>query len=244
MSGSAFASEDRDIEFGSGDLKIPLRIGPDVPPPTVYTEFLAENLPDCSGLQTLDLGTGCGALAVLLAKAGAAGAAGLDVNPLALEYAKRNAIASGVREKVFLFRSDFRAWNNPRVFDLIVCNPPQIPTPKHGALDPAADWSEFAAVEGGADGRQVMNPLLERVPGLLAPGGRFLMVQAAFTGWEESLERLRDGGLEVTLLARKGIEADPLVSARAGYIESIGYRFRREAGALRYEVGVLSGVRK
>src|SRR5437660_267924 len=94
----AFDSEDRDIEFSAGGRRLLLRLGADVPAPDAGTELLAANLSECSGAQALDLGAGSGVLAIAIAQGrnsspGAAGVACLDVNPIALDYAKRNAEA-------------------------------------------------------------------------------------------------------------------------------------------------------
>ena len=118
-----------------------------------------------------DVGTGSGALAITLAKvrAGAAVFAG-DVSPGALEVARANAERLGAA--VTFVEGDLGA---PLVahapFTLIVANLPYIPTAEIASL-PADVRSEPAlALDGGADGLDLVRRLVADAPALLAPGG-------------------------------------------------------------------------
>ena len=118
-----------------------------------------------------DVGTGSGALAITLAKvrAGAAVFAG-DVSPGALEVARANAERLGAA--ITFVEGDLGA---PLVahapFTLIVANLPYIPTAEIASL-PADVRSEPAlALDGGADGLDLVRRLVADAPALLAPGG-------------------------------------------------------------------------
>ncbi len=75
----------------------------------------------------LDLGTGCGLLALLLARR-AEHVVGTDVNPRALRFARRSAQLSGVRNVAWR-QGDWYAPVRGERFDLIACNPPYVVSP-------------------------------------------------------------------------------------------------------------------
>jgi len=119
----------------------------------------------------LDLCTGSGALAVALsAELPDARVIAVDDDPVALDYARRNAAATGVR----LLRADV---TDPQVLpelhaevDLLVANPPYIPS--GAVLDPEVAGHDPAhALFGGADGMEVIGPIVRRAVDLLKPGG-------------------------------------------------------------------------
>ena len=118
-----------------------------------------------------DVGTGSGALAITLAKlrAGAAVFAG-DVSPAALEVARANAERLGAA--VTFVEGDLGAPLAAHApFSLIVANLPYIPTGELASL-PADVRSEPAlALDGGADGLDLVRRLVADAPALLAPGG-------------------------------------------------------------------------
>jgi SAM-dependent methyltransferase len=96
------------------------------------TRILANCSIACPGGSYLDLGTGCGALALALAPQ-AATVIATDVNRRALGFARINAALNGVTNVVFLFGDRFEPVAARR-FDLIVSNPPFILAPTSGLL--------------------------------------------------------------------------------------------------------------
>jgi release factor glutamine methyltransferase len=128
----------------------------------------------------LDVGTGSGALAIVLAlEMPAARVSAVDVSSAALEIAARNARAHGVFGRIALFRSDLDAELPPGGrFDAIVANLPYVP---RGALAPSPDPTSFEprlALDGGPDGLAVYRRLLARTPDRLAAGGTLVMEAA------------------------------------------------------------------
>jgi tRNA1Val (adenine37-N6)-methyltransferase len=73
----------------------------------------------------LDVGTGSGVLALLLAHAGVPEVTGIDVQPDWIPLAQRSAIVSKLRATFAV--ADVREWSGPRV-DVCVSNPPYLPT--------------------------------------------------------------------------------------------------------------------
>lgn len=106
-------------------------------------------------LSVLDFGTGSGCLAILLAtKSPQARVYALDKSPEALETARQNAAKHGVEGRISFWHGDaFGSVPAGQTFDLIVSNPPYIPSGEIPTLD--AEVSEFdplMALDGGADG--------------------------------------------------------------------------------------------
>jgi release factor glutamine methyltransferase len=160
--------------------------------PRPETELLAERawqflnqLPALeSGAATaLDFGTGSGCLAILLAcKAPAARVYAVDISTEALEVARQNASHHGVAERITFLQRDGLAGlgtSSPERlphFNLIVSNPPYIPTAEIPVLQAEVrDFEPLGALDGGADGLEYYRHLAAEAGALLAPGGRIML---------------------------------------------------------------------
>jgi len=131
------------------------------------------------GERALDVGTGSGYVASALAEAGAEVVA-TDVNPLACQQAHEDGIPVVQANLADPFQES--------VFDLVTFNPPYLPTPPEEAMN---DWME-QALSGGESGREVIEPFLETVGRVLAPGGRVLLLVSTLTD-VEAVEKLATG---------------------------------------------------
>src|SRR5581483_6778632 len=103
----------------------------------------------------LDFGTGSGCLAIALAvKSRSARITALDFSTAALALARRNAGAHQVDERILFLESDgLAALPADASFDLVVSNPPYIPTAEIETLQPEVrDYDPRLALDGGADG--------------------------------------------------------------------------------------------
>jgi len=116
-------------------------------------------------------------------------------------------------------------------FDVVVSNPPYVPTPPGNDAEvicssagPAWAWN------AGPDGRLVLDPLCKWAPKLLCDGGSLLLVHSALAGVQQSLYSLRMAGMDAEVIASKWIPFGPVMSARAGWLEETGRipRGRRE----------------
>lgn len=124
----------------------------------------------------LDVGTGSGALAIALAKnLPAAQVAAIDQSSDALKVARANADkhAAAVR---FLHGDLFAPLDRADRFQIILCNPPYIPTEEIQKLAPGVrDFEPRAALDGGPDGFALFDRLLAESGKHLAPGGHLLI---------------------------------------------------------------------
>ncbi len=164
-----------------------LTVTPDVLIPRPETEHLVEAalelLPFCgeSGrrCRVLDLGTGSGAVVVALAaEAGDHLFFAADRSPQALAVARENARRHLQETRVHFFGSHwFQALGEGRAaFDLVVCNPPYIPTADIDALPPEIRRHEpRGALDGGPDGLADIREIVAHALAHLAPGGWLLL---------------------------------------------------------------------
>lgn len=145
----------------------------------------------------LDLGTGSGCIVVSLLKEWpAAKGAGVDISQDALAVAAENARRHGVLERLTLLQGD---WLSPveGVFDLIVANPPYIPSGEIESLAPEVkNHDPILALDGGNDGVQAYKKILGNVKNHLDPQGCCFFEIGA--GQAEGVARLaEDAGLFV-----------------------------------------------
>jgi release factor glutamine methyltransferase len=122
-------------------------------------------------IRILDIGTGSGCLLVtLLAEMPLAIGVGTDVSAAALETATANAASNGVGDRArFLQRNGFDGIDGP--FDLVVCNPPYIPTREIEDLAPEVrDFDPRGALDGGADGLDMYRAIIPRLARIIPSG--------------------------------------------------------------------------
>lgn len=122
--------------------------------------------------RALDLCTGAGCLAVLMAKAFPhARVDAADVSSGALAVAARNVARHRVRSRVRLVRSDLFARLARRRYDLIVGNPPYVDAAAMRVLPREHRHEPRLALTGGADGLALVRRILEQAHEHLAPNG-------------------------------------------------------------------------
>ena len=196
-------------------------VSPAVLIPRPETELIVEAALDrladpARAWRIADVGTGSGCIAIALAtERRAAMLTATDISDAALEVARQNATLRGVGRRIDFLRTSFL---NDVIgpFDLIVANPPYVPTFARTALAPdVREFEPHAALFGhGADGLDEVRAILSQAATRLAPGG-WLLMEFGFGQGDEVREAasgvrglrvemiLRDlQGLERTLVAR------------------------------------------
>jgi release factor glutamine methyltransferase len=125
-------------------------------------------------IKILDIGVGSGCIAVALAvKLPASQVCGVEQSADALTLAKRNAAKHGVNVTL-VQGSLFEPFNGVR-FDMIVSNPPYIPTGDFDSLQPEVrDFEPREALDGGADGFDFYRSIIPDATDHLNPGGWLL----------------------------------------------------------------------
>lgn len=163
-----------------------LEVSPAVLIPRPETECLVERalqrLPACADTgpqRVLELGTGSGAviLAVASERPGH-GFVASDRSLAALSLAARNARRHGLRDTVHFVCGDwFAPFNAASLqFDVILANPPYIPSAEIRRLEPEIHrYEPLTALDGGPDGLKSIRTLVEAAPVFLKPGGHLLI---------------------------------------------------------------------
>lgn len=133
-----------------------------------------------AGPTIVELCTGSGAVAVALAKElPSARVLATDVSWRALRVARANAEQHGVSERITFLRGNLCRAIDGQVpeesVDLMVANPPYIPTGELVTLMPEVQWEPRLALDGGADGLRVAREIIEASPSRIRPGGFLLL---------------------------------------------------------------------
>jgi release factor glutamine methyltransferase len=169
-----------------------------------------ERLPP--GASGLDLCTGSGVLAIAAARHGCRHVTAVDVSRRAVLAARCNARLNGVR--VQSIRGDLFEPVRGQRFDLIVSNPPYVPTPT-GEI-PQRGLSR--AWEAGTDGRVFLDRICAQAGTHLRPGGVFLLVHSSISGEAPTISALKAQGLAVSVVVRHRGGLGPIVQARADWL--------------------------
>ncbi len=151
--------------------------------------------------RVLEIGTGSGLVARELAPLAAAVTA-TDVNPHAVRAARSRGVEA--------VRTDLAA-GVAGPFDLVLFNPPYLPTTPEDRID---DWLEHA-LDGGPTGRKVIERFIEDVGRVLAPFGRILLVVSSLTGISEVRDLFTRQGFVSFAVAEERLEGETLYVLRA-----------------------------
>ena len=128
---------------------------------------------ELSAATCLDLGTGSGVIALAVARLlPRARVVASDCSQDALDVATRNVAALGLSERIELVRSELFAGLCGRKFDLIVSNPPYVPTGRWATLDRSVrDCEPRLALDAGEDGMSCLRVILADADAFLNAAG-------------------------------------------------------------------------
>ena len=152
-------------------------------------ELLREDGTAGKTLRIADLGTGTGAiLLALLSELPNAHGFGTDISMEALQTARENAAQLGLADRATFIACDYASALDG-AFDLIVSNPPYIPSADIAGLAvEVRDHDPRAALDGGVDGLDAYRALIRQSVGLLAPNA--VLVVEAGQGQATDIEAL------------------------------------------------------
>lgn len=153
-----------------------LKVNENVLIPRLDTEILIEKLvADIMArnkeVSVLDIGTGSGAIAVVVQKETGAKVTAVDISEKALKIAKINAQNNGAKVE-FVYSNLFENLNQEQ-FDFIVSNPPYIESEVVKGLEKEVVSNEpILALDGGVDGLDFYRKIIEKAPKHLKPHGK------------------------------------------------------------------------
>lgn len=194
------------------DLDDHLRQGPAKPDHVMGVggatrSLIAQGVPRSLDEQSrvLDLGTGCGIVAMALAASGSQRVVATDISERALHIARANAHMNGLSAHIEFRQGNLFEPVSHDEFDLIVSNPPFVITPR--SVGERAD-ERFEYRDGGLTGDELAARVVREAPKYLAPHG----VLVCLANWESpwgsnGLERVRSWIGEASELAHAPLDA-------------------------------------
>ena len=156
-------------------------VSPDCLIPQPDTEILVERTlveikkrGDVCKIADLCTGSGCIGLSLLM-YGGVSEAMLMDISKGALDMAKKNAELHGLSDKCrFILGDVFKDIPNEK-FDVIVSNPPYIPSKDIDTLSPEVRNEPSLALDGGTDGLDLIKHLIFNTTSYLSEGGKMLI---------------------------------------------------------------------
>lgn len=163
------------------------------PETEMLVELVLERIKGAEQPRILEVGCGTGCISLSLAKEAGAQVTATDISPDAVACATRNVEALELGESVQIVETDcVDGIEGP--FDVLVSNPPYIPTAVMEQLDEeVVGYEPHLALDGGADGLDFFDRLIEAAPSLLVPGGLFAF-ELHETCLEEAARRANNAG--------------------------------------------------
>ena len=213
--------------------RIPL---PGVFKPLSDSHMLADQIardPLADGARVLDLCAGSGVLAIAAARAGAVEVTAIDVSLRAVIATWVNARLNGVTVRAL--RGDLFEPVRDECFDLIVSNPPYIPS----AGDQLPERGPRRALDAGTRGRAFLDRICAAARDHLNPGGAVLLIHSSICSERATIDAMRGGGLEARTVFRRRGPLGPVLSARASMLRNRGLLAAEDSE----EIVIVRGVR-
>jgi len=184
----------------------------DVYEPAEDTFLVADTLASIveEGDIVLDIGTGCGILAIIAARR-AKKVIATDMNPSAVKCARLNARINKVSNKIKVRQGNlFQPIRKTERFNVIVFNAPYLPSSPHEQRT----WIERSWA-GGPTGRKLIDQFIIEAPRYLKRRGKILLVQSSLANIDKTLERFRKANLEAQVIAEKKVAFETIVVIQA-----------------------------
>jgi release factor glutamine methyltransferase len=146
----------------------------------------------------LEVGCGSGIISAVIKNNTKAKIIGIDINPHAAKCTKDNGVD--------VIRGDLLSFIKGK-FDIIIFNPPYLPTNDEERTN---DWINVA-LDGGNDGRKIINRFLVDARNHLAENGRILLLVSSFTGIEEIKSKMISLGYCVEEISKERYNFEELL---------------------------------
>lgn len=146
--------------------------------PRPETEHLVETalayIREHSPARIIDVGTGCGAIAISVSLEGGQQILASDISLPALKVAQRNRQKHAAR--VSFFAADLLAAIHPASIDLLLSNPPYVPGADAANMQTEVrDWEPHMALFAGDSGFEIYRRLITQAEAAVKPGGGLMM---------------------------------------------------------------------
>ncbi|MDR0767524.1 MAG: methyltransferase [Methanosarcinales archaeon] len=143
----------------------------------------------------------------------------VDINPNAVSCARMNGVRAFESDMFEIFEKqrhqrsidtpveDTAPAKPPLGFDLILFNPPYLPTSESEKVDGLLNY----AFDGGADGRDSINRFLNEVGAYLKDGGFFLLLISSITGLDETVSEMKNCGFSAEVIGTTKCSFEELI---------------------------------
>jgi release factor glutamine methyltransferase len=185
-------------------------IGENVYEPSEDTYLIAEKISVTTTDVVLDMGTGCGILAIITAKK-VKKVVAVDINPHAIKFATKNAEINCIEKKIEFRLGDlFSSIKQGERFSLILFNAPYLPS----EVNEEKSWIGKAWA-GGPNGREVIDNFIEKVPHFLSSNGKILLVQSSLSDINKTLDMFNRLNLKAKIIAQLKFPFEKIVLIEA-----------------------------
>jgi release factor glutamine methyltransferase len=165
--------------------------------------MLAKAVSRISGDRALDVGTGCGIIALTLT-GGFREVIGTDMNREAVKNAKHNSEIIGAKNAKFEVSDMFGKVSGK--FNLITFNPPYLPQ---------EDGIEDSALFSGNNGREATDIFLKAFKNYLSEDGAILILQSSLSDYPRTIDYLKSLSMDVRIVSRERFDFEELVVIEA-----------------------------
>ena len=182
-------------EFWSIDLKLNKATLTPRPETEILVETVLDQIPCDTNSTIVDLGTGCGAIAIALASERThSQITATDISSVAIFQAAENAAA--LELQICFLQSDWFSKLQGTQFDVIVSNPPYIRANDPALEEGTADFEPAQALFGGIDGLDCLRAICREAKNHLNPGG-FLALEHGYDQKDAVANLIKEAGLEL-----------------------------------------------
>lgn len=188
--------------------KYRFKVSADVLTPRPDTEILLEQalslVPQNNPCSILDLGTGSGCILLsLLKERSQAKGVGVDKSAKALAIAKENAHMLEVENRVQFIN---RSWNDidmgKEKFDIIVSNPPYIPSSEIETLEPdVKNYDPRMALDGGKTGFDCYHEIAKITPQIMSDNA-YILLEVGYNQAEAVAKIFQNANLKLIEIAK------------------------------------------
>jgi len=177
-----------------------IKITPDVYEPCEDSFLLAQAALSIiqNSENILEVGCGSGIISAVIKNNTKARITGIDINPHAVQCTKENGVDA--------IRGNLLSCIKGK-FEIIIFNPPYLPTKDE---ERTGDWINVA-LDGGNDGREIINRFLVEACDHLVENGRILMLVSSFTGIEEVKSKMISLGYFVKEISKERYNFEELL---------------------------------
>ena len=180
-------------------LKIELH--PEVYDPAEDTFLIINAINVTKGISILEIGTGCGLIALECVRIGA-NVVCTDINPYAVDLARRNY----KRNKTFIKgnfevrKGDlFSPLKSKEKFDIIIFNPPYLPTKKKDLVG-GSGWFDIAT-NGGNTGIKITKDFINKLPNFLKQKGRSYFIFSSLSNSKKLESLIKNKGFQFEVVS-------------------------------------------